>query len=360
MIIIVHCIGGVCHLTNGNCACPHLPRQASGQDIALVRAVWAGVVATQRPITCTNHRIQPERYAKLGHKTIDKIKISIIILYMKGHIDIIYKVIEKLLFPLHKKVYVEINKIVEMCILEYPNFIEEMFSNYSLGYKENTKFGISINKEQFYKLDIAINYCLNKYSLKDIEKISNPIIEIKDMGFKTPSEYDGNSFVINIYCIEELYSFSVALEYVLGFEKENVLKQNNYQLYCHTIVPKKLLNELVETKNNSQEYINNNSFKYIGYTKRSWQTRYKEHLRSSKKGSNKLFQRALRGEICEIGMIEHCIERCGLDKQDAIRLETQEIENRSLNSKNKMGLNMISGREYGYRFLYKLKNKVGI
>jgi hypothetical protein len=26
--------------------------------------VWAGVVATQRPITCPNRQLQPERYAK--------------------------------------------------------------------------------------------------------------------------------------------------------------------------------------------------------------------------------------------------------------------------------------------------------
>jgi hypothetical protein len=28
--------------------------------------IWAGVVATQRPITCPNRQLQPERYVPLG------------------------------------------------------------------------------------------------------------------------------------------------------------------------------------------------------------------------------------------------------------------------------------------------------
>jgi len=272
---------------------------------------------------------------------------------MEERIKIIKSVIEKLLFPLHIKVYEKINKIIEKCLLEHPCFLEEMFYFYNLGYKQNTKYSCLTNKTKLYKLDIVIEYHMDKYPLIDIEEISNPIIKICDKGFKSlnTNEYDGNSFVINIYYNNKIYSFSIALEYILGFQKENVLKDNACQIYCHTIVPKDLLIELIKTGNNSQEYINEKSFKYIGYTKRSWHTRFKEHLNYSKKGSQRLFQKALRGEICEIGMIEHCIERCGLSMIDAVILESQEIALRSLHKIYKMGLNMISGKKNG--FIYK-------
>jgi len=259
---------------------------------------------------------------------------------MKERINIICSVIEKLFFPLHKKVYVEINRIVENCLTEYPKFIDEMFINYDIGYRQNTSYCSTTEKNLFYKLDIAIHYCLNEYVLSEIEKISNPIIGIKDKGFKNAEQYDGNSFVINIYCKNMIYSFSIALEYIFGFEKMNVLKQNSNQLYCHTIVPKILFDEIKNGIKYSQEYINSNSYKYIGVTKHSCLKRYGQHLYLSKKGSKGLFQSALRGKLFEIGMIEHCIERCGLTRKEILNLEKQEIENRSLKSKYNMGLNM--------------------
>jgi hypothetical protein len=49
--------------------------------------VWAGGVAAQRPITCPNRQLQPERYAKHHHKDICDQNITSdikLIVYTKG------------------------------------------------------------------------------------------------------------------------------------------------------------------------------------------------------------------------------------------------------------------------------------
>jgi hypothetical protein len=82
---------------------------------------------------------------------------------------------------------------------------------------------------------------------------------------------------------------------------------------------------------------------YIGITRRTWQERYRQHRRNMGWGSNLLFHRALRGEFCSIGCIEHIVEYAGLTEHQAFGIEEKEVEKRSLHSLFPNGLNMIPG-----------------
>jgi len=145
-----------------------------------------------------------------------------------------------------------------------------------------------------------------------------------------------------------------------GFDEKNVLREGSHQIYSHTILSK-LHRSLIDremadgtdkkARNGYQKCYQSNSLLYIGRTKQTWQERYKQHRYDMGRGSNLRFHRALRGEFCEIGVLEHIIERAGLTEKQALDIEEKEIEKRSLHSLSPNGLNMIPGGNAGLIFV---------
>jgi len=265
------------------------------------------------------------------------------------------EVFEKLLFPLNNKIYEEIeNKIIE-CIYIDKCFIEKSIDIFNKQHNTAAfdKILYESKNKYFFAATIVVNIFSDDYNINNIS--NKPYIvgfEKINTGQRLIEFYPGNTLAINIGKSNNnqefdnkmrIDSYKIPLEYVLGYKYNDILKENAYQLYLHTIVPK---NEFYD-----EEYIQNNAFLYVGITKRSWQKRYKEHLYKSNKSSKLIFHQALRGEKCEIGMIEHCVEKAGLSKNEALNLEEKEVENRSLNNKHKLGLNMIPGGKAGLKFI---------
>jgi hypothetical protein len=61
--------------------------------------VWAGVVAAQRPITCPNRQLQPERYVQYWLKLIqkdDKIIIDTILYLLYNNLWVSYFFLRKI------------------------------------------------------------------------------------------------------------------------------------------------------------------------------------------------------------------------------------------------------------------------
>ena len=157
----------------------------------------------------------------------------------------------------------------------------------------------------------------------------------------------------------------------MGFDEKSVMREGSYQLYSHTL----LSNDHYQTvmKENQaivdngeynrlssvQQFHQKNSFIYIGITKLSWQTRYRRHCYDMSRGSNLRFHRALRGEFCQIGVLEHIVERAGLTEKQALEIEEKEVEKRSLHSLFPNGLNMIPGGNAGLKFVHNFANRTG-
>ena len=110
-------------------------------------------------------------------------------------------------------------------------------------------------------------------------------------------------------------------------------------------------------------------FVYYGITKRGWNTRFMEHVKSSvKEQSNHLFSRKL-GELIDAraaevsgvfdarpklsGMVT-ALCAVGLTEQQAMDTEEYLVDKYSLSSQHQNGLNMIPGGYEGIRSLYRL------
>ena len=108
-----------------------------------------------------------------------------------------------------------------------------------------------------------------------------------------------------------------------------------------------------------QQFHQKNSLIYVGITKRTWQERYRQHCCDMGRGSNLLFHRALRGEFCKIGTLEHIVERAGLTEKQALEIEEKEVEERSLHSLYPNGLNMIPGGYAGLKCVHHYATRTG-
>ena len=257
------------------------------------------------------------------------------------------EIFEKLLFKLNENVYFKIEEKIIECILVDNNYIKTAFEVFDFYHLANAGVLIEIPNEYeiLFSATLVLNYFSDDYNIKKIKNIVNPIIGFEEIntGWRKSIDYQGNTIVINIGKSNDgetfdynhrIDSYKIPLEYVLGYNKENILKNNSYQIYMHTIVPK--------NKTYTEEFIVDNAYKYIGRTKRTWQRRYTEHLFHAKIKKS-LFHRAINGEICEIGMNEHCVEKAGLTRDEAYNLEKREIETRTINYIYRLGLNMRRG-----------------
>jgi len=268
------------------------------------------------------------------------------------------EVFEKLLFPLNNKIYEEIeNKIIE-CIYYDKCFIEKSINISNMLHNIPAFEKIKLEYKKLYAATIVVNVFSDDYRINNLRN-TFPIVgfDPNNTGWKLVEDYPGNTLVVNIGKSSNNQNFNnkmridaykIPLEYVLGYKYSDILEENSYQLYLHTIVPK--------SEYYNEKFILNNAFLYVGITKRTWQKRYQEHKYNSMKGSQLLFHQALRGEKCEIGMIEHCVEKAGLEEDEALNLEEKEVENRSLNIKHKLGLNMIPGGKAGLKFIKNFAN----
>ena len=290
-------------------------------------------------------------------------------------------VLEKLLFPLHKRAYRQIQEKLDEIDQMHPGQLQRILDGFGRAAFSDTQTSTwmpgKADETMYPTLDIFILFS-NKTDQKisSLHKSLDFTISI-NYDEKTPSRFSGSHLVLNYYQNSAPKTYIIPIEYLLGYNENAVLKDGSYQLYSHTILSPEngdaIKNNFKSTGKNNydnfpsvQKFYQNNSLAYIGITKRTWQERYKQHCRDAGRGSNLLFHRALRGEICKIGTIEHIVERAGLTEKQALEIEEKEVEKRSLHSLFPNGLNMIPGglagltcvHHYATRTGYALKEKL--
>ncbi len=129
-------------------------------------------------------------------------------------------------------------------------------------------------------------------------------------------------------------SFATGISYLLK-NSEDI--RNGYQVYEHLLQDEK-----------------GQWRAYCGITKRTWKTRWQEHLAAAKRGSNYLFHKAIRELLPKKLSEVHQVAAAGLTEEDAMYHEEWFVERHTLYPDNPFGLNMIPGGYAGLRALHKL------
>jgi hypothetical protein len=284
-------------------------------------------------------------------------------------------VFERLLFPLHKRVYGQIQEALDTTEKKHPGKLQEILANFEVSAKRDTQTETWVQGKDgnavYPSLDISILFLptlcpkmSTLYKSTDF-KISVRFIE------SPPFEYTGSHLVIGYYKQKTLHSFICPLEYLLGFNEHLLLREGSYQLYSHTILSSDnqavIIKDLEAISDNYQygnipsiqQFHKDNMLLYVGITKRTWLERYRQHCNDMRRGSNLLFHRALRGEFCNIGVFEHIVERAGLTEKQALEIEEKEVEKRSLHSLHPNGLNMIPGGYAGLKCVHNFASRTG-
>jgi hypothetical protein len=284
-------------------------------------------------------------------------------------------VFERLLFPLHQQVYRAIQKTLDDVDGKYPGLLQRILANFNEAAHSDTQTVTwmpgNADEAVYPSLDISIMFNPSvDHKISSLYKATDYHI-LFDYEEKPPASFTGSHLTIGFFRNKTLSTFIIPLEYLLGYNEKAVLKEGSYQLYTHNILSSdkhKIMTEQIETVRkigdysrlfSTQRYIQKNSLVYIGITKRTWQHRYRQHCRDSQRGSNLLFHRALRGEMCKIGVIEHIVERAGLTEKQAMEIEEKEVENRSLHSLYHNGLNMIPGGYAGLKCIHHFATRTG-
>jgi len=284
-------------------------------------------------------------------------------------------VFEKLLFPLHRQAYRQIQEALEKIDEKYPGKLQEILVNFkvSAGTDTQTKTRRKGREEDnvYPSIDISIFYQQSiEIKLSILHKSTDYKI-VLDYEEKPPSQYKGSHLTLGFYQEKVLHSFIVPLEYLLGFDEKAVLREGSHQIYSHTILSvenQSILNKQMAANKGKhakvdtvsfQQFHQSNSLLYIGRTKQSWQHRYRQHTNDKNRGSNLRFHRALRGEFCKIGLLEHIVERAGLTEKQALDIEEKEIEKRSLYLLFPNGLNMIPGGNAGLKYVHNFARRTG-
>ena len=283
-------------------------------------------------------------------------------------------VLEKLLFPLHKRAYRQIQEKLDEIDQMHPGQLQRILDGFGRAAFSDTQTSTwmpgKADETIYPTLDIFILFS-NKTDQKisSLHKSTDYTITI-NYDEKTPSSFTGSHLILNYYQNSAPKTYIIPMEYLLGFNENAVLKNGSYQLYSHTILSPEngeaIKNNFKSTGkynndnfSSAQKFYQKNSLAYIGITKRTWQERYKQHCRDAGRGSNLLFHRALRGEFCKIGTIEHIVERAGLTEKQALEIEEREVEKRSLHSLYPNGLNMIPGGLAGLKCVHHYATRTG-
>ena len=284
-------------------------------------------------------------------------------------------VFERLLFPLNKRVYRQIQDTVDIIEKKHPGQFQRILDDFAIAARSDTQTATwrpgRADEVRYPSLDISILFDpTTEYKISLLHKSTDCKIEFK-FDEKPPTQFTGSHLVVGFYRNMTLHAFIVPLEYVLGCNEQAVLRDGSYQLYSHSILSpdnqaaiSKRIEVIAETGNydclpSVQQHFQNKALVYVGITKRTWQARYRQHCDDMARGSNLLFHRALRGEFCGIGTIEHIVERAGLTEKQAMEIEETEVEKRSLHSLFPNGLNMIPGGYAGLKCVHEYASRTG-
>jgi len=283
-------------------------------------------------------------------------------------------VFERLLFPLHKRVYEAIQKALDTIDNKHPGKLQEILDNFEVSAKTDTQTETwrpgNGNKVLYPTLDISIIFQPLCPKISTLYKSTDFNIEVR-FNESPPSEYTGSHLVVGYNAKKTLHTFIAPLEYLLGFNENLVLRDGSYQLYSHSILSSDnqtvIKQELEAIRDNYryksipsiQQFHRDNMLLYVGITRQTWLERYRQHCNAMCRGSNLLFHRALRGEFCHIGILEHIMERAGLTEKQALEIEEKEVEKRSLRSLHSHGLNMIPGGYAGLKCVHNFASRIG-
>jgi hypothetical protein len=284
-------------------------------------------------------------------------------------------VFERLLFPLHKRVYGEIQEALDTIEKKHPGKLQEIFANFKVSARSDTQTETwrqgNANNVTYPSLNITILFEPEaNQKISTLYKSTEYKIAIS---FKEqlPYMYKGSHLIVGYNVRNTLNSFIVPLEYLFGFNEKAILRDGSFQLYSHTILSSdnnaalnRELNAIKETGGYNtlpsvQQFHVDNALLYVGITRRTWLERYRQHCNDMRRGSNLLFHRALRGEYCRIGVLEHIVERAGLTERQALEIEEKEVEKRSLHSLHPNGLNMIPGGYAGLKCVHQFAIRTG-
>jgi hypothetical protein len=127
-------------------------------------------------------------------------------------------VFERLLFPLHKRVYGQIQETLDATEKKHPGKLQEIIANFEVSAKRDTQTETlrpgNANNAAYPSLDISILFLptlcpkiSTLYKSADF-KISARFLESK------PSEYTGSHLVVGYYAKKTLHSFIAPLEYL--------------------------------------------------------------------------------------------------------------------------------------------------
>jgi hypothetical protein len=284
-------------------------------------------------------------------------------------------VFERLLFPLHRRVYRDIQEKLDEVERKHPGLLKRIIADFSGAARSDTQTATwrpgKADEAAYPSLDISIVYNPTfDHKISWLHKARDYQI-IFYCEEKPPSRFTGSHLSLGFYRNKILNAFIVPLEYLIGFNEKAVLLEGSYQLYSHNILPldkNKVfagqIDAVTKTQDYSkllstQRYFQNSALVYVGITKKTWQHRYRQHCSDSQRGSNLLFHRALRGEMGAIGVIEHIVERAGLTERQAMEIEEKEVEKRSLHSLYPNGLNMIPGGYAGLKCIHHFAARTG-
>ena len=282
-------------------------------------------------------------------------------------------VFEKLLFPLHHQIYRQIQSGLDEVDQKHPGQLKRIIEIFAKAARLDTKTALWTRgkaDESFYpSLDILILFSKSaEQKINSLRKSTKCNITF-NYNEEKPSQFTGSHIILNFYQHSVPKTFIIPLPYLLGFDEQAVLKEGSYQLYSHNIIsPEKnadinrnfvIAGNINDKYHSAQKSFQRDSLVYVGITKRTWQERYRQHCRDSGRGSNLLFHRALRGEFCKIGTVEHIVERAGLTEKQAMEIEENEVEKRSLHSLFPNGLNMIPGGYAGLKYIQHFAARTG-
>jgi hypothetical protein len=284
-------------------------------------------------------------------------------------------VFEKLLFPLNQQVYRKIQSGLDEIDENHSGQLERIIEIFNKAARSDTQTALWVpgkaDETLYPSLDIFILFSkIEDHKFSSLRKSTDYRI-LFNYDERTPSRYTGSHLVLNYYQNSAPKTYIIPLAYLLGFNEKIVLKEGSYQLYSHNILSTEKSVDISENfRNTGKDNINVNyhsaqkSFQkdalvYVGITRRTWQERYRQHCHDAGRGSNLLFHRALRGEFCKIGSIEHIVERAGLTEKQAMEIEEGEVEKRSLRSLHPTGLNMIPGGYAGLKCVHHYAARTG-
>jgi hypothetical protein len=284
-------------------------------------------------------------------------------------------VFEKLLFPLHRQVYRQIQEALDATEKKHPGKLQEIFANFEESAQRDTQTETrrqgNAGSTAYPSLDISILFLPTICpKISTLYKSTDYKITV-NYKEASPSEYTGSHLIAGYYKHKTLHSFIVPLEYLLGFNENLVLRDGSYQVYSHTILSADnqavIIKDLETIRDNYaygnmpsiQQFHKDNMAIYIGITRRTWLERYRQHCNAMCRGSNLLFHRALRGDFCRIGNLEHIVERAGLTEKQAMEIEESEVEKRSLHRLHPSGLNMIPGGYAGIKCVHNFADRTG-